>query len=60
MKDNSEAEVQSVFDHWMMRNEKDPSYGETWSKMEGRDMTVKLMAIDMDWAYFVPISIDEC
>ena len=58
-KDKSEAEVQSVFDHWMRCNEKDPSYGEMRSKMGGRKMTVKRMATKMEWAYFAPISIDE-
>ena len=44
----------------MKHNEKDPLYGEVRSKMEGRNMTVKSMAAEMNWAYFAPISIDEC
>ena len=49
-----------MFDHWMRRNEKDPLYREMRSKMGGRNMTVKRMATKMEWAYFAPISIDEC
>ena len=44
----------------MRRNEKDPLYREMRSKMGGRKMTVKRMATKMEWAYFAPISIDEC
>lgn len=60
MKDRAESEIQSVFDHWMRRNEEDVSYGEMKGKIADREMSVKRMAAEVDWAYFTPLSMDEC
>lgn len=60
MKDRPESEIQSVFDHWMRRNEEDVSYGQMKNKIADREMSVKRMAAEVDWAYFTPLSMDEC
>ena len=60
MKDRTESEIQSVFDHWMRRNEEDVSYGEMKGKIADREMSVKRMSAEVDWAYFTPLSMDEC
>jgi hypothetical protein len=60
MKDRTEMEIQSVFDHWNERNQDDVTYVGMRRKLDDRGMSVRRMTSEMDWAFFVPLSREEC
>ena len=49
-----------MFDHWKARNQDDVTYTGMRRKLDGRGMRVRQMTAEIDWAYFVPLSRDEC
>ena len=54
-----EAEIQSVFEHWLKRNEEDVPFGEVKRRVDKKGMSVNRMALEMDWAYFAPLTLEE-
>ena len=71
MKDRSEADVKSVYEHWCDRNRDfrsrgaphregaPPSYEDMKQMVERRGIHVKRMAREMDWSCFAPITGEE-
>ena len=55
----SEGDIQSVFEHWLRHNEEDVPFGEAKRRVDENEMSVNQMALEMDWAYFTPLTFKE-
>jgi hypothetical protein len=60
MTNRTEAEIQSVFDHWIYRNQDDMFYGEMKRKVADRGMSVNRMASEVGRASFASLTMIEC
>ena len=59
MERRSEQDIQSVFEHWLRRNEEDVPFEEVKRRVDEKGMSVNRMALEMDWAHFAPLTFEE-
>jgi len=59
MEGRSEQDSQSVCEHWLRRNEEDVPFEEAKRRVDEKEMSVNRMALEMDWAHFAPLTLEE-